>query len=79
MEAFNTFDIYQAEKTLKQLESVIAAHRESHGDDSGIRNRIARVYVLRSQINAYKKRLKASHLALEESLEKYKTKKGDAE
>lgn len=79
MEAFNTFDIYQAEKTLKQLQQTIAAHRESHGDDDGIRNRMARVCVLKSQINAYKKKLKASHLALEESLEKYKTKKGDAE
>ena len=74
MEAFNSFDIYQAEKTLKQLEENIAAYRETHRSDDGIQNRLTRAKVLKMQINAYKKRLKASHLALEQSLEKYKIK-----
>jgi len=73
-EELRFFDRTTAEKALVSLQGTVDEYRATHRTDTGIKNRLTRIAVLKMQIAADKRRVKASNRALEDIIEKEEAK-----
>lgn len=75
MEELRSFDRTAAEAALLRLQETVDEYRATHRTDTGIKNRLTRIAVLKMQIAADKRRVKASNRALEDIIAQEEAKK----